>query len=187
MASPRSVSDASANASADRLATVVEAAETLGITPDAVRSRLRRGTLERSPERGEDGEVLVVLRGVPGATRNADQSGTVGDQSSDQSGDQSATDRDASPTVALVDALQQRIEHLSRIIETRDEEIRRRDTIIMTLSQRIPELEGPSDLHGGERGGPETASEEPDRGNIAGAEQGPKRGSWWRRFFGFEA
>ena len=29
---------------------------------------------------------------------------------------------------------------LARILETRDEEIRRRDTIIMQMEQRIPEL-----------------------------------------------
>src|SRR5918997_2875612 len=112
-ASP-TVPNASANASPDRLATVVEAAEILCLTPDAVRSRFRRGTLKRSPKRGEEGEVLVTL---PAPSRTSDdQSQTVGDQSNDQSGDQSATDRDASPTVALVEAMQERIEHLSRII-----------------------------------------------------------------------
>src|SRR5215210_8523765 len=100
----RSVSDASSNGLSDRLATVVEAAEILGITPDAVRSRLRRGTLQRSPERGEDGEVLVVMP----APRNADQSETV----YDQSGDQSPTDREASTTVALVERMASEIDHL---------------------------------------------------------------------------
>ena len=39
--------------------TVREAAVLLGISPEAVRARLRRGTLER--ETGDDGSVYVVL------------------------------------------------------------------------------------------------------------------------------
>ena len=171
------VSNGSSKGSPDRLATVVEAAEILGITPDAVRSRLRRGTLKRSPERGEEGEVLVVL---PAPSR------TSADQSDDQSGDQSATDRDASPTVALVEAMQERIEHLGRIIDTRDEEIRRRDTIIMTLTQRIPKIESPSqEAPPAPRGAPEKVSEEPENGRAGGRDGGrsePRR-SWLHRFF----
>ena len=159
-ASPKgstTVSNASTNQSPDRLATVVEAAEILGITPDAVRSRLRRGTLKRSPERGSDGEVLVVMP-------------------SHHKGDQS-------PTVAesLVEQMASEIAHLRKIVEIRDEEIRRRDTILMALTQRIPELEAP----GEQRDAPETASPRPDRGAGGGDQE--KRVSWWRRFFGFEA
>src|SRR5215204_745603 len=104
----RPVSDASTNGSSDRLATVVEAAEILGITPDAVRSRLRRGTLKRSPERGEDGEVLVVLPSHKTADQSNDPSATVGDQPVDQS----ATDSDASATVALMEHMESEITHL---------------------------------------------------------------------------
>ena len=186
------VSNGSSKGSPDRLATVVEAAEILGITPDAVRSRLRRGTLKRSPERGEEGEVLVILPAPSrtGADQVGDPSQTVADPSTDSSGGQSATFRDASPTVALVEAMQERIEHLSKIIDTRDEEIRRRDTIIMTLSQRIPELEAPAEGLRPEatpepRDGPEMASPRSDKDTTTpeGSQEPSQRRSWLYRFF----
>ena len=46
-----------------RLLPVVEAAALLGITPDAVRARLRRGTLPK--EQGPDGETLVMVEASP--------------------------------------------------------------------------------------------------------------------------
>jgi len=55
--------------------TVVEAAAILSITSDAVRSRLRRGTLRK--DRGPDGEVLVVLDGDASATDRPTHQPTV--------------------------------------------------------------------------------------------------------------
>ncbi len=157
----------------ERRFNVHEAASILGITPEAVRARIQRGTLPK--EKDADGAVYVRLNG-------------------DQVGDESPSDP-ANP--ALVGALQERIEHLSKIIDTRDEEIRRRDTIIMTLSQRIPELEAPASSAQASwrssepRDAPETVSETPegvevptDRGDREMAVQ--RRSSWWRRFFGFK-
>ena len=160
-----------------RRVTVAEAAVLLGLSEDAVRSRLKRGTLGK--EKASDGTVLVVL-GEGGST---DRPTTNGGQPTTNQPTDEATDQGE----LLVEALRERIEHLSRIIDTRDEEIRRRDTIIMTLSQRIPELEGPSDHHGDERGASETTSPRSDRGDGRGDLQEPaERRSWWRKFFGFE-
>ncbi len=141
-----------------RRVTVAESAVLLGISEDAVRSRLKRGTLGK--EKAKDGTVLVVL-GEGGSTDRPptpDQptTGQTTGQTTDHPTDE-ATDQ-----AELVEALQQRIEHLSRVIDTRDEEIRRRDTIIMSLTQRIPELEAPED-----------------------AQESTQPRSWWRRFFGF--
>jgi len=130
----RSAANVSTNGSPDRLATVVEAADILGITPDAVRSRLRRGTLKPSPERGEDGEVLVIMPAPRSADQSGDQSETVSDKSIDQSADKSATDRDSSSTVPLVDEMREEVaflrEELRREREARVEEKRRHDTIL---------------------------------------------------------
>jgi hypothetical protein len=183
----RPVYDASTNGSPDRLATVVEAAEILGITPDAVRSRLRRGTLKRSPERGEDGEVLVVMP----APKNADQSETVSDQSLGQLEDQSATDRDASLTVPLVEEMREEVtflrEELRREREARVEEKRRHDTIVLQLARRIPELEAQRETMPETRDGPEATSEpRSDTSAPLEGQEPPQRRSWWRRFFGFE-
>ncbi len=192
MASPRSAPGASTNgstnASPGRLATVVKAAEILGITPDAVRSRLRRGTLERSTERGDDGEVLVVLRTVD------DKSGQSSDQpsgaSSDASGRRSETVGDQSE---LVDALRDQIALLARQLDEANRANSEHRRLLAAALERIPELEasreGPSDLHEDERGAPETASTPPDRGDVPSEPQEPSQRperSWWRRFFGFE-
>jgi hypothetical protein len=170
-----------ADTSTDRLATVVEAADILGITPDAVRSRLRRGTLKRSPERGEDGEVLVSMP----APKNSDQSSDKSETVSDRSADQSATDRDASPTVALVEALRDQVSLLTRQLDEANERDRENRRIIAGLVQRVPELEAPPEP----REGRVTASDGLQRGvreDQREAENGLERRSWWRAFFGLE-
>ncbi len=115
--------------STDRRVTVLEAAAILNITPDAVRSRLRRGTLRK--DQAPDGTVLVVLDGDG-----------LSDQSTDRPTDQT--------TVAYINALKSQIETLTselgawkKEVEGWKEESRRKDTIIMSLTQRIPEL-GPA-------------------------------------------
>ena len=167
----------------------MEAAEILGITPDAVRSRLRRGTLERSTERGDDGEVLVVLRTV------GDKSGRSNDQSNGASSD---TSRGRSETVAgeadqseLVEALRDQITLLTRQLDEANRANSEHRRLLAAALERIPELEasreGPLDLHGGERGDHETAAE-----HIAGpgardapesSQQPAQRRSWLYRFF----
>ncbi len=152
----------------DRLVTVVEAAAILGITPDAVRSRLRRGTLHK--ETGEDGTVYVRLDG-DGRDGHADQ---ATDRTTDQ------------PTVAYINALRSENELLRRELEDRKEESRRKDHIIMTLAQRVPELEAPREPPGGhEAPAGETDRSEP-RPATGGAQEATERRPWWRRWFGFE-
>jgi hypothetical protein len=65
-----------------------------------------------------------------------------------------------------------------------EEESRRKDAIIMTLAQRVPELEAaqeprePSQTVAGDAGVAES------RPPAEGAQEAPER-SWWRRWFGF--
>jgi hypothetical protein len=120
---------ASDDRSIDRRVTVPEAAAILKITPDAVRSRLRRGTLRKDQAPG--GTVLVVLDGDG-----------LSDQSTDRPTDQT--------TVAYINALKSQIETLTselgawkKVVEEWKEESRRKNTIIMSLTQRIPELPPP--------------------------------------------
>jgi hypothetical protein len=130
--------------------TVGEAAQLLGITPEAVRARLYRGTLER--EDGEDGTVYVRLY--------ADQFQPHDAQSTDQS--------------ELVQSLQDQIGYLRTQLDTRTEELREHRRIIAALTQRIPELEAPSEP----RESPETATEKVDSPTPE------ERGPWWRRIIG---
>ncbi len=178
----RSATDASTNGSTDRLTTVVEAAEILGITPDAVRSRLRRGTLNRSTERGEEGEVLVVMSAPRNGDQSRDQSETVGDQS----GDQSATDRATDPTVAasLVERMASEIDHLRSELALERESSSELRRIIAAMTQRVPvvELEAPP----APRGGHETTSESTAESRVPPEPQEPsqRRSCLYRFFFG---
>ncbi len=149
--------------------TVEDAARLLGIEKGSVKKRIQRGKLRA--ERDARGATWVYV----------DRSETVSDTSSGQS----ATARDE-----LVEELRDRVRSLERRMDEEREARRRADTIIAQLTQanaalaaRVPELEAPSEPPGG----PETATEEPERAEPrAGARSPHERISrpWWRRVFG---
>src|SRR5215208_1991632 len=144
---------------------VIEAAELLGITPDAVRARLRRGTLPK--EEGPDGETLVVL--------DADTMPQGTDTTTD-------TMRQVADTTALVESLREQVSYLKETVAKRDEEIRRRDHLLAAALERIPAIEAPPDTPSDIRESPVSAS---DEAGDAGVPSEPERPvSWWRRLFG---
>src|SRR5215218_5877841 len=102
----------------DRRTTVADAARILGISAEAVRGRIRRGTL---PVEREDGKVYVLLEGSAEDRTTADQPRTTDDR-----------------TDALIAELQDRV----RFLEEANSENRR---IIAALTTRIPAIEAPSD------------------------------------------
>jgi hypothetical protein len=111
-----------------RRTTVAEAAEILGISAEAVRGRVRRGTL---PVEREGGTVYVLIDQAPYERTTTDQSRTTDDQ-----------------TAALIASLQDQIQYLREQLdaerEARTEERRRHDTLMAQLTSRIPELEPPA-------------------------------------------
>jgi hypothetical protein len=141
--------------------TVSEAAEILGISAEAVRGRIRRGTI---PVEREGGTVYVLIEGTERHRTTADQSRTTGDQPGDR-------------TDLLIAELQDRV----RSLEEANRENRR---IIAALTSRIPAIEAPQEA----TGGAETAEEEPERAEprpaTGEAQEGAQRLSWWRRVFG---
>lgn len=163
----------------DQRVTVTDAALLLGISEDAVRSRLRRGTLRR--ETGGDGTVFVVL----GTDRPASYQRPTDDRLTNQQNDRqtagqpidghvdrrggSETDRDE-----LVEALRDDVAHL------RDQLDRERDAsaelrrIVAGLVQRVPELEAAPEP----RNAPKTASEGTVNSDVPSE---PERVSWLRR------
>jgi RPA family protein len=139
-----------------RQLTVAEAATVLGVTVDAIRGRIKRGSLKST--KADDGTVYVVL---------ADH---------DQPDGQSRLADDQSGLVeglrGQVDAYADQVSFLRAELLTRNEELRRKDHIIAALTERIPELEAPPEA----QEAPETASE-------AEAEEEERR-PWWKRLFG---
>src|SRR5215217_8692067 len=125
---------------AGRWLDVNSAAEELGVSTDAVRKRISRGTL-RSDRK--DGTVRVWL-----------------DDDRTETGREAQVDGGA-----LVEVLKEQAEYLREQLAEEREARRRADTIIAQLTQanavlaaRVPELEAPSET----RDEPETVEEEPE-------------------------
>jgi hypothetical protein len=151
-----------------------EAAELLGVSKDAVRMRVKRGTLRS--EKGEDGRVYVWVNVNPHGDTNAVH-----------------PEPGVEAWRELIDELRDRV----RSLEDANRENRR---IIAALTQRIPEIEAPAPSE--PREAPESSGEEPEsaepRSSTGGPQAGlgrprdtaefPMRGSltrpWWRRMFG---
>jgi len=149
--------------SSGRRLSVPEAAEALGISGDAIRSRIKRGTLATVRE---GGRVFVVLGGS--------------DRPNAQAQPTSVPSEDR-----LYQEMQARIRYLESQVEEEREALRRADTLLARLMDRLPELEAPSSE--ATPGEPETAAQEPERevprSDIPGAQEGAQR-PWWRRILG---
>ncbi len=143
---------------------VREAAEELGITVEAVRGRIKRGTLGH--HKASDGTVYVWLEDVSSDRTRPDDPPPDG-RTSDRTGDQSP----------LVARLEDEVRFLRR-------ELERKDAILLRLAERVPELpaaptDGTPEEPARDYGGVVDAATEEDREEPSeGAE---RRSSWWRR------
>src|SRR3712207_3340243 len=128
--------------------TVAQAADTLGISQAAVRARIHRGTLKTERE---DGTVYVWFDNEHYAEQHANNATDVVEVLREQNGD-----------------LREQIEFLR-------DELRRKDTIILAMTQRIPELEPAQERPEA----PETPTEGEGKGeeHSPGPEE-PRRGFW---------
>ncbi len=180
--------------------TVAEAAEVLGITTEAARMRVKRGTLPST----RIGGTVYVLMDRPNLEPNGpngpnagpnDQSdsrpnGAVGGTTSRTNGRPNGHPDGAGALLAAkdetIEELRDRVEQLTRILETRDEDIRRRDTILMQMAQRIPEL--PSSSYQEPRGDLGTIAQSPGGVEASAVDRGTETNthhrSWWRRLIG---
>ena len=153
------------NASRDRpvdRVRVPEAAEMMGVTQSAIRKRVHRGTIPW--DKDHEGRIYVYVD--PSEMSPETRGGKARDTSAGQSRDE------------LLEAYRDQVQFLRR-------ELERKDTIIMSLTQRIPELEASSKAPGA----PETPAEEPGKDTPPPEQQEPSerpRSSWWRQFFGLE-
>src|SRR5215204_898126 len=171
---------------------VAEAAERLDVSQDAVYKRIKRGTIPW--DKGDDDKTYVYVDDVDGSTDRARQS----------------TDQAASASnYVSKDELLAEIRARVRFLE---EELQRKDAILLTMAQRIPELEAPKEASSQPRESSETATEEfhgthappkpeqpvkrpeSEEHTLYGTSakeaeaslQRRSERSWWRRFFGLE-
>src|SRR5215203_2489748 len=108
--------------------TVAEAAARLGVKEQAIRKRIQRGTIVH--DKDEDGRVYVYVDPYEDTDNNTRDPGSTINGTSMHT---------------LIKSQQEHIDTLKREVEDWKEEARRKDTIIMTMAQRIPELEPATD------------------------------------------
>lgn len=158
---------------AKRLLTVAEAAEELGLTVEAVRSRIKRGTLEK--EKAPDGSVFVVVN-----TARA-RPVTDHERQGEGQGDDWATAQ-----ALMITRLENEVEFLRSQLE-------RKDHLLAAALERIPAIEAPPDTPSEStprdvspepRDSPVTASEEQEKGTGREDNPGQGRRSWWQLLFG---
>ena len=149
--------------STGRRVTMQEAADELGVTVEAIRKRIQRGSMES--DKGPDGRRYVYL-------------------------DESHREVQGEASELVTDLREQvryLREQLDQEREARTEERRRHDTLMAQLVQRIPELEVPQERSPDtSRGGSGGASWEEAPPAQEGAQEGSeeRREPWWRRMFG---
>ncbi len=175
---------------------MAEAAEALGITAEAVRTRIKRGKLDSIKEPPDRTGTVYVLLGPDQTGPNTDPTPQGQDRTPDQT--------------ALVESLREQVAYLQGVVATRDrelavrsEEIRRRDAALEReqqlaafFAERLRELE-PAGEGSGDQERSEEAPQEPTTA-PGGAEQpqpppgGPQTDaqgahpwrSLWRRIVG---
>jgi predicted ArsR family transcriptional regulator len=152
------------DAGLDERVTVADAAERLGISKEAVRKRIARGTLRA--DKDADGTVRVYVPPSETASRTAASS-------------------------ELLEELRDRIRYLERQVEEERSARYRADELLAQLMQRVPQIEAPREEP---RESPESAAaEQQGRGpvpDVEGAQeptqrpQEERRGLWQRLFGG---
>ncbi|MBV9455305.1 MAG: hypothetical protein JOZ19_14520 [Rubrobacter sp.] len=145
-----------------RRVTVPDAAVLLGLSEDAVRSRLKRGTLRK--EKDEDGTVFVVLSAESPTDRPTSNRGRP-------AANQTPVPAD------LAKLLRDQVEYLREQLAEEREANRENRRIIAGLVQRVPELEANTEFPEV----PETDTKEPGKSDVPSEHQ--KRRSWVYRFF----
>lgn len=161
------VDDTAGDAKGTRRVDLKEAAVELGITSEAVRRRAKRGSL--SSETGEDGRLYVWLPDV------SDAGAHTGPHTVSDSGPHAADSPHLSEK--LLERFEDENEFLRRELERLHRELERKDAILLTMAQRIPELEAVPE--------PREATEKVSEGANRGVHSEPDEPrSWWRRLFG---
>ncbi len=113
------------------------AAAELGVTSEAIRRRAKRGTLPS--EKGEDGLLYVWL---PSVSDTADSGSHIVSDNGAHGRSHSVPDaEDARLPEALLERYEDENTFLRQKLERLHRELERKDAMLLTLAQRVPELE----------------------------------------------
>ncbi len=141
---------------------VYDAAEVMGVTVDAIRKRISRGTIPH--ERDEGGRVWVLL-----------------DTDQDAASKVQDTDQPQSDSAALISAKDETIATLRDQLEAERQAHAEARRLLMAALERIPpQLEAPPEA----RESPETVEEQQGRGDAPQQQQATTPRPWWRRLIG---
>ncbi len=161
--------DRSSKAAARRQrVTVAQASEILGVTVEAVRGRIKRGTLDHERH---SGTVYVLL--------DADQTSTGLQPDDDQT-----TDRLRSESDALTSELRDRLRYVEEQLEAeREAHAESRRLLLAALEKIPPAIEAPREARESpvSPGPSDTPTSAP--GEAHGEAEGTQR-PWWRRILG---
>jgi hypothetical protein len=152
-----------------------EAAAELGVTSEAIRRRAKRGTLPS--EKGEDGRLYVWVPDVSDADPHGGGHGVSDDRPHGGVHDQ---DQDTRAPDVLLERFEDENDFLRRELERLHRELERKDAILLTMAQRIPELEPAREASPEATGEPVSHSNNGSNGDDVPPEQEERR-SWWRR------
>jgi excisionase family DNA binding protein len=144
--------------------TVEEAAKLLDVSVDAIRKRIERGTLQSEKI---DGTRYVFIDTKVMTNQDHDMT----------------TQQDYDMT-DLVASMQDQIDTLKQELDDWKEEARRKDAILLTMAQRIPELEPAREASPEATGEAVTPSDHQGNGTGRTDEETPENRSWWHRLFG---
>src|SRR5215210_487737 len=154
----------------DRLS-VSQAAEVLGVTQAAIYKRIQRGTVAH--DKDSEGHVFIYL----------DASDIPPDKSMDEPDMSTDGSMDRSNGAELIAELRTHNEHLRQEVEAWREEARRKDAILMTMAQRIPELESPPEVRDSSVRASEEPLSTPDAPSDPQEQEPSQSRSWLHRFF----
>jgi hypothetical protein len=143
---------------------VAQAAYRLGITQDAIRKRIARGTIRY--DKNHEGRIFVYLDSFKRKSKSDQENGQDAESKIVSDANQDKYTR----------SLEDQIAFLRR-------ELERKDTIIMSLAHRIPQLKAAPEPQEARVRAPEGADKGSTPPEQHETSQGRER-SWWRAFFG---
>jgi hypothetical protein len=151
--------------------TVPNAAKALGISPEAVRNRLSRGTLDSEKE---NGTVYVLLP--------TDRDQHIGDRPQYTDDTPPDISRDVEAAAELVDAKDETIHVLREQLEAERAANRENRRLLAAALERIPAIEAPADTASPASRDASVTSSEDGSGTPAPPQE--EQVPWWRRLLG---